>query len=868
MIRRKRLSVVLALAATMLLVLPALAQIEGLDNQFNVRKSGGIQGQLTLTAQFTKATADEAARLFITAEIPEGWHTYSVTQKSGGPIRTKIKLEKSDQYRLLDAGFKVTPAPTVTFQEAWKNLPVEHHEGRVTWHAPIELAPGMDVGQLRITGVVNAQRCDANGCIPPADFAFTAELGRGVELPAEVRTSPPSAPLSDAPKGETMYQAKGSSVVVRGRVEPSVAVPGSRVRLTLGAEVPDGYHVYALGSTVDAKKPFRPTLIVLSDKPEWARSAPSANAAPSEHPGLTASGERYVQRQHEGGAEWTIEFEVPRDAPSGEYPLTGWFGYQTCSRTCEFPQAVRFAATLQVAEVEVDAASPVHFVTAKYNEVARLAAGEPAVEPSVDSSRGPDEGAATALPSESSRGPVDAPTLNEEALRRHVAAKNAEDASSLPAMLAFGFLGGLILNLMPCVLPVIGLKVMSFVQQSGQERGQVLLLNIWYSVGLMSVFMVLAALAHTAGLGWGGLFRYPSFNIVLAAIVFVMGLSFLGVWEIPIPGFVGSGKAGELATREGPAGAFFKGMLTTVLATPCTGPFLGTALVFAVRQPPHVIYLMFACVGLGMASPYLILGAFPALVRFLPRPGAWMETFKQIMGFVLFGTVVYLFTIIPSTYLVPTIALLTGLGAACWWIGRTPLTAALEQRLLAWFGATTFACLIGLLAFGWLDEIMAGRLEDDTERLVIARLAGEGPKQGANHAAWEPYSWQKLESLTRQRRTVLVDFTANWCLICQVLEAQVLNTEGTRRIVADNGIVMLKADWTDHSDDVETDRMMKILGREQVPVLAIFPADRPNQPIIVDEPYTNADLAKLLKQAGPSRDAGPQTAGRVRETHQ
>ena len=298
-------------------------------------------------------------------------------------------------------------------------------------------------------------------------------------------------------------------------------------------------------------------------------------------------------------------------------------------------------------------------------------------------------------------------------------------------MMGFGFLGGLILNLMPCVLPVIGLKIISFVEQSGQDRKRVLWLNVWYSLGILAVFMVLATLPvayhyfQAKQFGWGQQFAYDGFNITLTAIVFVMALSFLGVWEIPIPGFVGSSKANDLAAQEGVAGAFFKGAITTVLATPCSGPFLGTALAFALAEPPYITYAMFGCIGLGMAFPYLLIGAFPQLIHFLPKPRTWMDTFKQIMGFVLLGTVVYLMTVIQWAAMVPTVALLMGLWAGCWWIGRTPAYAEFGARARAWVGGAAAAGIIGVVAFQWLGPIMNDRfglaIDKEVENRFVPR---------------------------------------------------------------------------------------------------------------------------------------------------
>ena len=272
-----------------------------------------------------------------------------------------------------------------------------------------------------------------------------------------------------------------------------------------------------------------------------------------------------------------------------------------------------------------------------------------------------------------------------------------------------GFAGGVILNIMPCVLPVIGLKIISFIEQSGHNRRHALMLNVWYSLGLLSVFLVLATLAVTLGLGWGQLFSYNGFNIAMAAVVFVMGLSFLGVWEIPIPGFVGRGKAVEIAEKEGAGGAFAKGVLTTILATPCSAPVLAPALTWAVTQPPHLTYAVFVAVGLGMASPYLLIGAFPNLIAFLPKPGAWMDTFKQIMGFVLLGTVIFVLTFIPWPLVVPTVGFLFGLWAACWWVGRLSPLAEAGEKYRAWLAALALGGVAWLMMFTWLAGIMQER---------------------------------------------------------------------------------------------------------------------------------------------------------------
>ena len=307
-------------------------------------------------------------------------------------------------------------------------------------------------------------------------------------------------------------------------------------------------------------------------------------------------------------------------------------------------------------------------------------------------------------------------------------------ASDLLKYICYGFVGGLLLNLMPCVLPVIGLKIMSFASQAGESRSRVITLNLTYVAGIVSVFVALAALAAFLGWGWGDQFQRPEFGIVLASIVFVFGLSFLGVWEIPIPGFVGSGSALEKSEGEGVLAAFLKGVLTTLLATPCGGPLIAPTLTWALAQSRPVIFGTFISMGLGMGAPYLAISFFPRLINFLPKPGAWMDTFKQVMGFVLLGTVVWIFSFLPEEYFVPTLALLVVLWAACWWINRTPITADLAHRAKAYLGAAVFAGLVGYSAFNvFLPDVH-----------------------------WPAYSDETLASMRDEGTTVLVDFTADY----------------------------------------------------------------------------------------------------------
>lgn len=402
--------------------------------------------------------------------------------------------------------------------------------------------------------------------------------------------------------------------------------------------------------------------------------------------------------------------------------------------------------------------------------------------------------------------------------------------TSLLQAIAIGLVGGLVLNLMPCVLPVIGLKILSFVQQSHGDRRQAFILNVVYALGILVVMMALAALSVRFNLSWGEQFGIPAFKVAMIVLVFAMALSFLGVWEIPLPGFLGGSTAAGLAAKEGIVGAFSKGVFATLLATPCSGPLLGPLFGFTLNRPPYVTYTIFAAVALGMALPYLWIGAFPSLARWIPKPGAWMQTFKEFMAFPLLATVVYLFTALgrPELY-APTLALCFAVWFACWWIGRTPLTAPFSSHAVAWLGGVGAAVLVGYLSFA------------------------TGPEKP--HIAWKPFSPEALTAAQEQGKTVLVDFTANWCATCLLNSANAIDTKKVARLIDELDVVPLLADWTDTTSP--QGRMIKKFlnshGANAIPFLVIYSGANPDQKIVLPDLLSESQVLAALEAAGPSR---------------
>ncbi len=419
-------------------------------------------------------------------------------------------------------------------------------------------------------------------------------------------------------------------------------------------------------------------------------------------------------------------------------------------------------------------------------------------------------------------------------------ATTAPNDSGPLKLLFFGLLGGFILNLMPCVLPVISLKIFGFIKHAGDSRARIFGNGLAFTGGIFAWFIGLALLMiglKAAGheITWAFQFTNPYFVVAMSAVVLVFALNLFGVFEITLPASAMTGLVGWTA-REGYAGSFFQGVFATVLATPCTAPYLGTALGFAFAQSAGIILLMFVAIALGMSAPYLLLSAQPGWLRFVPRPGPWMVRVKQFMGFLLLATLLFLLWVIGVARGVDAAvwvsAFLLALSVACWMFGSfSSPTASRAQR-------SVVLLLVLLLVLGSGSYFIGKKFR--ASKTVASSLTPND---------WIPFSPERLQAELAQGHTVFLDFTAAWCITCKFNEASVLESAAVKSAFERYGVVKMKADWT-NADPVVT-KMLKQFGRVGVPLYVLYPAANPNQPIVLPELLTQALVLDHLQSATP-----------------
>lgn len=642
--------------------------------------------------------------------------------------------------------------------------------------------------------------------------AFPAKAQSGLEqlrslpsLPSSFDFGGSSAKLESKPG----TKAEHTNASWTATIAPAVVRPGDSAEILLTANITPGYHLYQYVPN-DHETQLR-TLMVMSRKAGLLFHAPSTTQKL-----ITKDLGGLVMRYHEQQVTWRIPIQVPQNSQSGNSEIELLVGFNTCDdKHCDPPAGIRFVGTIQITD-GVLSKSQLAAMTGQvigFDSVAE----HPQLFTWID---------------------------------RHTTDRTTTESisvASLKLWMVFAALaGGFILNFMPCVLPVVGLKLLSFVNQAGSDRRRVIQLNLSFVAGIMTVVSGLAIFniaMKTVGssFGWGEQFNSFPLQIAIVILLFTMSLSFLGVWEIPIPGFASSKSAGQLMQREGLPGAYYKGLLTTVLATPCSGPLLGAVFGETLKLSALGSFIIFASVGIGLGLPYLLMCVWPGVIRWLPKPGEWMETLKQFLAFPMLLSMIWFLNIIDSQYHIAMLVTLIGIWFGCWVLGRMPAYAETQHRIRIW--STVFA---GCVVFG------------------LASFKYFGPTN--HYLPWQPYSEAALNDLRTQGKPVMIEFTARWCPTCQTNMRLAIDRPEIAKLVKQHNISTLLADWTDTSPNSPSAtairKKVQELESNSIPLLAIYPADPNASPIILRDVITQSQLIRSIEQAmSPSTAA---TAAAIR----
>ena len=424
------------------------------------------------------------------------------------------------------------------------------------------------------------------------------------------------------------------------------------------------------------------------------------------------------------------------------------------------------------------------------------------------------------------------------------AAENSAASAGIIALLFFAFLGGMILNLMPCVLPVLSLKLFSLIKQAGESRGRLLALGGATTAGILCSFWILATVvaavkAGGGSAGWGMQFQSAGFIAFMAVILTAFAMSFFGVFEIWLP-WSATTKMDEAGHKAGFAGAFFTGALLVLLSTPCSAPFLGTAMGFAFTASTPVLFLFFTAAGLGLALPYMLVSAFPSVLKVFPKPGAWMVKLQKVMGVLLLATVAWLLWIVNEQAGMAGVGLFAVIVAVSiagsFVVGKFAPPGVAFSREIATLGGS-----IVVIAVVWFAAI-APQYENAATEHFNARMQEQITADG-----WYRYSPALIKEFAKAKRTVFIDATADWCLTCKTNEAAVLNRDEFRRAMDSLGVALVKADWTRETPEVNA--LLKSMGKSGVPAYAIYPAGDASKQIVLPELLTTSAITEKISSA-------------------
>ena len=419
------------------------------------------------------------------------------------------------------------------------------------------------------------------------------------------------------------------------------------------------------------------------------------------------------------------------------------------------------------------------------------------------------------------------------------------DSAGIALLLFFAFVGGIILNLMPCVLPVLSLKLFSLIKQAGESRGRLLALGGATTAGILVSFWALAAVvaavkAGGGSAGWGMQFQSAGFIAFMVVILTAFAMSFFGVFEIWLP-WSTTTRMDSASQKSGLAGAFFTGALLVLLSTPCSAPFLGTAMGFAFAQTTPILFLFFTAAGLGLALPYMLVSAFPSVLKVFPKPGVWMVHLQRVMGVLLLASVGWLFWIVNEQAGITGVELFAAVAIAS--IACSVLLGKFAKPGTAFIREVAVVILSSVALFSlWFAGIAP-----EYERAAIATFNARMQQQ-MTEDGWFRYSPALIEEFAKAKRTVFIDVTADWCLTCKANEAAVLEDEDFVRAMDSLNVALVKADWTRETPEVNA--LLQSMEKSGVPAYAIYPAGDASKQIVLPELLTVEGIVERITESG------------------
>ena len=418
------------------------------------------------------------------------------------------------------------------------------------------------------------------------------------------------------------------------------------------------------------------------------------------------------------------------------------------------------------------------------------------------------------------------------------------DSAGIALLLFFAFVGGIILNLMPCVLPVLSLKLFSLIKQAGESRGRLLTLGGATTAGILVSFWTLAAVVAAVkegggSAGWGMQFQSAGFIAFMVVILTAFAMSFFGVFEIWLP-WSTTTKMDSAGQKSGLAGAFFTGALLVLLSTPCSAPFLGTAMGFAFAQTTPILFLFFTAAGLGLALPYMLVSVFPGVLKVFPKPGVWMVHLQRVMGVLLLASVGWLFWIVNEQAGVTGVELFAAVAIAS--IACSVLLGRFAKPGTAFIREVAVVILSSVALF----SIWFAGIAPEYERAAIATFDARMQQQMTDDG-WFRYSPALIEEFAKAKRTVFIDVTADWCLTCKANEAAVLEDEDFVRAMDSLNVALVKADWTRETPEVNA--LLQSMEKSGVPAYAIYPTGDASKQIVLPELLTVEGIVEKIQNS-------------------